>query len=126
MMPLDNKHTESLEEYLGEDLNITHNQDVRACYMAKKTVTRDKLISWLETICCILDSFALPLLDCGTGMIVDYQKLKDEKILDQETKKLLSSYRINLLKREKRRFRLFNQLCKLSLMKSQEFRIAAE
>ena len=108
MMPLDNKHTESLEEYtcgpfkevfveqirtardsvfaeIRQDLNITFNQDVRACYMAKKTVTRDKLISWLETVCCILDSFALPLLDCGTGMIDDYQKLKDEKILHQET-----------------------------------------
>lgn len=108
MMPLDNKHTESLEEYtcgpfkevfveqvrtardsvfaeIREDLNITFNQDVRACYMAKKTVTRDKLISWLETVCCILDSFALPLLDCGVGMIEDFQKLKDEKIQDQKT-----------------------------------------
>ena len=108
MMPLDNKHTESLEEYtcgpfkevfveqirtardsvfaeIRKDLNITFNQDVRACYMAKKTVTRDKLISWLETVCCIPDLFALPLLDCGVGMIEDHQKLKDEKILNQET-----------------------------------------
>ena len=108
MMPLDNKHTESLQEYtcgpfkevfveqvtrardsvfdeICQELNITEYQDVRACYMAKKTVTRDKLVTWLETVCCILDSFALPLLNCGVGMIEDFQEMKDEKIKDQET-----------------------------------------
>ena len=85
MLPLDNKHTEPLQEYrcepfkemfveqverakesvfeeMRQELNITDNQDVRACYMAKKTVTREKLISWLEAVSCILDSFAVPLL----------------------------------------------------------------
>ena len=67
-MPLDNKHMNALQEYWNEpfkdkyveqiitardsifsemrdELNVTTNQDVRAYNMAKKTVTREKLIS---------------------------------------------------------------------------------
>ena len=108
MLPLDNKHVEFLDENfrdpfdgkyveqiyrakesicaeMREELNITDDQHVRAYYMAKKTVTRDKLISWVETLNCILDSYVISLLAGGVEMQAEYQKLKDEKIKDQES-----------------------------------------
>ena len=106
-MPLDNKHMNALQEYWNEpfkdkyveqiitardsifsemrdELNVTTNQDVRAYNMAKKTVTREKLISWLETVSSILDSFAVPLLHSAAEMYEDNQNLKDERIRDQD------------------------------------------
>ena len=108
MLPLDNKHVEFLDEnfrdpfdgkyveqiYRAKDsicaemceaLNITDDQHVRAHYMAKKTVTREKLISWVETLNCILNSYVVPLLENAVEMQSEYQTLKDEKIKDQET-----------------------------------------
>ncbi len=106
MLPLDNKHTEALQECeffkevyvdqvsrardsvfneMCEEMNISDYQDVSACNMAKKTITRDKLVSWLETVCCILDSFAAPLLNTGVDMLDEFQKLKEDKIKHQET-----------------------------------------
>ena len=52
--------------------------------MAKKTITRDKLISWVETLNRILDGHVVPLLEIAVEMQSEYQKLKDEKIKDQE------------------------------------------
>ncbi len=108
MMPLINKDTEVLQEcdpsifrgmfveqvirardsifeQMREGLNVGNNEEIRACYMAKKTVTRDNLISWLETVSCILNSFAVPLLESAAEMSENFQTLKDEKIKDQES-----------------------------------------
>jgi hypothetical protein len=43
----------------NEELKIRCYQDFRAYNMAKRTVTWEKPISWLETISCIFDSFAV-------------------------------------------------------------------
>ena len=107
-MPLDNKHvdfldntcfepfngkfveqiyraTDSICAEMRECINVNGNDQVRAAFMAKKTITRDKLISWVETLNFILDGHVVPLLEKAAEMQSDYQKLKDEKIKDQET-----------------------------------------
>ena len=49
-------------------LNVQNHDDIRAVNMAKKTVTRDMLVDWHETVCCVLNSFAIPLLESATTM----------------------------------------------------------
>ena len=107
-MPLDNKHVDFLDDTcfepfkgkfveqiyratdsicaeMRECINVNGNDQVRVVFMTKKTITRDKLISWVETLNFILDGRVVPLLEKAAEMQSDYQKLKDEKIKDQET-----------------------------------------
>ena len=108
MMPLQNKHVEVLDEMFGSDfkelfveqivkardsifeemcqeMNVNDFQNVRAVNMTKKTVTKEKLCGWLETVCCILDTFSVPLLSSAVPLAKRVEKLKDEKICDQKS-----------------------------------------
>ena len=90
-MPLDNKHVQFLDEtycepfdgkfveqiYRASDsicaemrecINVDGNDQVRAANMAKKTINRDKLISWVGTLNCILDGHVVPLLEKAVEM----------------------------------------------------------
>ena len=89
MMPLDNRHIEGMEEPIDQpfsnsfvdqverarnsvcddicqELGVRDGeqdslyQDIRACNMTKRSVTKEKLCDWLETVCCILNSYAVP------------------------------------------------------------------
>ena len=42
-------------------------------------------MSWLETVCCVLDSFAVPLLERGTDLEERVETLQEEKIKDQQS-----------------------------------------
>ncbi|KAL5254876.1 hypothetical protein ACHWQZ_G014352 [Mnemiopsis leidyi] len=107
-MPLNNKHVHFLDETfcepfnakfveqiyratdsicaeMRECINVDGNDLVRAANMMKKTITREKLISWVETLNCILDGHVVPLLEKAVEMQSENQKLKDEKIKDHET-----------------------------------------
>ncbi len=108
MFPLQNKHVDvlgecGLESFKGafveqvirardsifdemcQDLNISENTGVRASNLGKRSVTKEKLITWLETVCCILDSYAIPLLELGEPLLERIGKLQEEKISDQES-----------------------------------------
>ncbi len=112
MMPLDNKHIEGMEEpidqlfsqkfvdqverarnsvcdeicqELGVRVQDSQYQDIRACYMNKRSVTKEKLCDWLETVCCILNSFAVPSLYSAVPLVERADQLKEEKISDQKT-----------------------------------------
>ena len=50
--------------------------------LAKRSVTEEKLASWLETVCCILD--AVSWLEKAALLPDDICVLKSEKITDQE------------------------------------------
>ena len=52
--------------------------------LAKRSVTKEKLASWLETVCCILDQHAVPWLEKAASLPEDISVLKNEKITDQE------------------------------------------
>ena len=54
-------------------------QNVPAVNLANKSVTRDKLVSWLETVCYILNSFAISLLKNGRDLLDRAETLKVEK-----------------------------------------------
>ena len=52
--------------------------------LAKRSVTKEKLASWLETVCCILDQHVVPWLEKAASLPKDISVLKNEKITDQE------------------------------------------
>ena len=53
--------------------------------LAKRSVTKEKLASWLETVCFILDQYAIPGLDKATLLSDEVESLKNEKISDQRS-----------------------------------------
>ena len=59
--------------------------DLRAVKLNKRTVSKDKLCEWLESLCCILDSYCAPVLASASELPDSINKLKDEKISDQKT-----------------------------------------
>ncbi len=108
MHPLQNKHVDNLTDFesdpfkgmyveqvirgrdsvfdeMCQDLDINDYRDIRAANMGRRTITKDKLAGWLETVCCILDSYAVPLLEKGEPLLERIEQLQEEKIKDQET-----------------------------------------
>ena len=111
MLPLENRHLEGMEEPIDqifhglyveqvekatksvldeicEEINVGSDnyRNIRSCYlMNKRSVTKEKLCDWLETVCCILDQFSIPWLNIATPLAEEVQTLKDEKIADQKT-----------------------------------------
>ena len=106
MLPIDNNHTEGLDDVVGEpfkelyvrqiitardsifdemcaELKIENHHHVQACFLNRKTVTKDKLVRWLETVSFILDSFCVPLLESAVPIANRISKLQEEKIEDQ-------------------------------------------
>ncbi len=95
MLPLDNKHVENLEDPIDQvfhelyvdqvkkarnsvfdeiqhEIKVNSYQDIRSCYlMNKRSVTKEKLCNWLETVCCILDQFSIPWLDIASPLVVE-------------------------------------------------------
>jgi hypothetical protein len=68
-----------------KELKTDNHHHVQRCFLNKPHITKDKLIRWLETVCFILDSNVVPLLDAGNEIIERVTELREEKIEDQET-----------------------------------------
>ena len=106
MLPVQNDHVNRLDDIIGpafkelyvrqiidardsvfdemcKELNITNRQHIQACYLNRRTVTKEKLVGWLETVCYILDSFCVPLLDNAVPIVDRIGELQKEKIDDQ-------------------------------------------
>ena len=106
MLPVQNDHVNGLDDIIGpafkelyvrqiidardsvfdemcKELNITNRQHIQACYLNRRTVTKEKLVGWLETVCYILDSFCVPLLDNAVPIVDRIGELQKEKIDDQ-------------------------------------------
>ena len=66
-----------------KDLNITNPHHIQACHLNKRSVTKEKLIGWLETVCYILDSFSVPLLQNAVPIVQRVCELQEGKIDDQ-------------------------------------------
>ncbi|KAL5261856.1 hypothetical protein ACHWQZ_G007533 [Mnemiopsis leidyi] len=49
-----------------KELKIENHHHIQRCYLNKSHITKEKLIRWLETVCFILDSNAVPLLYAGS------------------------------------------------------------
>ncbi len=68
-----------------QEMGIENHQDIRAANMGKRSITKDKLMGWLETVCYVLDSYAVPLLEKGIDLEDRIGTLQSEKIVDQDS-----------------------------------------
>ena len=66
-----------------KELNVTNHHHIQACNLNKRSVTKEKLVGWLETVCYILDSFSIPLLENPVPIVERVCELQEEKIDDQ-------------------------------------------
>ena len=76
---------DSVFDEMRKAMGIGPVEEIRAAHMGKKSITKDKLMDWLETVCCILDIAAVPLLGKGIDLKDRVEKLQEEKIVDQDT-----------------------------------------
>ena len=102
MLPVHNQHVEGLDDVIGQpfkelyvsqivaardsvfsdmckELNISNKQNIQACNLNKRSVTKEKLSGWLETVCYILDSFSVPLLETAVPILERTGELHEEK-----------------------------------------------
>ena len=59
-----------------KELKTDNHHHVQRCFLNKPHITKDKLIRWLETVCFILDSNVVPLLDAGNEIIERVTELR--------------------------------------------------
>ena len=78
--------------YLFDDIcgrlnlnSVTERQLVQRKKLDIRSVTKDKLIEWLETACYLLDTCSIPLLEKATKEVGKIDKLLEEKIDDQKS-----------------------------------------
>ena len=106
MLPVSNDHVDGLEDIPAEtfkelyvrqivearnsvfedmckELKITNHHHIQKCYLDKPSITKAKLIGWLETVCFILDSNCVPLLENAVPIVDRVAKLQEDKIDDQ-------------------------------------------
>ena len=121
MLPVENNHVNGLDDILGTDfkelyvrqiiaardsvfgemckeLNITDHHNIQACNLNKRSVTKEKLIGWLETVCYVFDSFSVPLLEKAVPIVERIGELQEEKIDDQA--KILELQRDLIVRRD--------------------------
>ena len=79
------KARDSIFNEMCSEMGISDFQNVREVYLNKRNITKDKLISWLETMCFILDTYSVPLLKNAVTVAERADDLKEEKILDQKS-----------------------------------------
>ena len=88
----------SFFDEIHKDLKVDNDNCIQACYLNRKSITKDKLVRWLETVCYILDSFSVPLLQNAVPLVDRVTELQEEKIEDQA--RILELQRELILKRE--------------------------
>ena len=79
---------DSIFKEMYEELNVHDGSSLKQNDFIKRTVPKEKLAQWLETVCQILDSYSVPLIRNAVGLIDRCSKridqLQNEKIGDQE------------------------------------------
>ena len=80
--------SDSVIRDIHKELNLDNVDLIRQCNLNKRSVTKEKLAEWLETVCYILDSYSVPLLKNAVSAIDRCAKrideLQREKIDDQK------------------------------------------
>ena len=80
------KARDSVFDEICEKTGVPEYTDIRCAHLvAKRSVTKDTLASWLETVCYVLDQFAVPWLEKAAPLVKELADLKNDKIADQET-----------------------------------------
>ena len=83
---------------MRKELKVTTNHEIQKCNLDKRSVTKDKLIHWLETVCFILDSCCVPLLENAVPLVEKVGELQEDMI-DRQAR-ILELQRELILKRE--------------------------
>ena len=65
------------------DLHADYDDLTAEKFMSYKSITKKMMAEWLETMCVILNAYAVPLLNSATNTAEKLDSLKDEKIADQ-------------------------------------------
>ena len=76
--------TRTLFEKMCRSCGVSDSQNLRACYLNKTSIHKATLAEWLETTVFLLNSCAIPLLDCAVEDLSEVEQLKSEKIEDQK------------------------------------------
>ena len=80
------KAKDSVFDEICSKTGVPEYTDIRLAHLvAKRSVTKETLASWLETVCYVLDQFAVPWLEKAAPLVEELADLKNEKISDQET-----------------------------------------
>ena len=81
--------SDSVFREMYKELNVDNIEIIKQCHLNKRSVPKEKLAEWLETVCYILDSFSVPLLKNAVSTIdrnaERIDELQKEKIDDQKT-----------------------------------------
>ena len=65
---------------------VSEYSDIRLTnLLAKRNVTKEKLASWLETVCFSFDQYAITCLDKAVLMSEEVESLKNEKISEKRS-----------------------------------------
>ena len=81
-----------------EAAGVTEYSHLRSPTLNTRSITKEKMSVWLETLVCILDSYCTPVLTTAAELPTVIDELKDEKIADQKTIKL--NFRASLSRRK--------------------------
>ena len=80
--------SDSVLRDMYQELNIGYESVIKQSHLNKRTLPKEKLAEWLETVCFILDSYSIPLLKNAVSTIDNNVKrideLQSEKIDDQK------------------------------------------
>ena len=74
---------DSVFEEMCKELKVTNHHQIQACNLNKRNVTKEKIVGWLESVCYILDSFCVPLLENAVPIVDRIGELQEDKIDDQ-------------------------------------------
>ena len=66
------------------ETGCTDYDQLRTYMFDTRSITKSKLAEWLETVCCILDQYAVPVLNSACTMSTELGSLKSERIADQK------------------------------------------
>ena len=113
--PLDNEYVKNLHQPAGDvgfhrtvidqlrksrtsilddiclETSLPDYTDIRSAHLlAKGSVTSEKLVTWLETVFCNLDQYAMPWLEKAAPLAEELGKLKDENISDRDQETIIN------------------------------------
>ena len=56
------KTKDSIFDEICRDIHVEKHEEIRSVFLNKRTVSKDSLCLWLESVCGLLDAFCIPTL----------------------------------------------------------------
>ena len=113
--------TDSIFKEIRSKIGVEHNDDVRFDKLNQRSVPRERLSEWLETMCWILNNYCGPLLQSASETADDNRMFRKEKIPDAT--KIIDLQEKLLSKQEEDMAKINDLQEKLALKKDEEIGI---